>query len=121
MAKNGTNDVDVINIISAGTVINGDLKTDGVIRLNGKLIGNIETSEKLVIGLQGYVQGDILCNQADIEGKMEGTIVVKQLLSLKSTANIQGDIETKQLLVEPGAIFTGTCKMSTHEKTNKEK
>jgi len=121
MAKNGANDVDVINIISAGTVINGDLKTDGVIRLNGKLIGNIETSEKIVIGEKGFVQGDILCNQADIEGKLEGAIVVKQLLSLKSTANIQGNIETKQLLVEPGAVFTGTCKMAVHEKINEKK
>lgn len=112
MAKNNVNEVDTINIISAGTTIKGDLKTDGVIRLNGILIGNLETSEKLVIGQNGKVEGDIKCKNADIEGQIFGTIAVQELLFLKRSSNLQGDITTKQLSVEPGAIFTGTCKMS---------
>jgi len=111
MAKNN-NEIETINIIAAGTTIKGDLKTDGVIRLNGALEGNLETSEKLVLGQNGKVIGDIKCKNADIEGKISGTINVQDLLSLKRTADIQGDIVTKQLSVEPGAIFTGTCKMS---------
>ncbi len=112
MAKNNISEVETINIIAAGTSITGDLKTDGVIRLNGTLVGNLETTEKLVIGQNGKVEGEIKCKSADIEGRINGIISVKELLSLKRSANIQGDIVTKQLSVEPGAIFTGTCKMS---------
>ncbi len=112
MAKVQTSEGDGINIIAVGTSINGDLKTDSVIRLNGTLIGSLETSEKLVIGRTGKIEGEIVCKNADIEGKVSGTIAVKELLSLKKTSQIEGDIETKQLSVEPGAVFTGTCKMS---------
>jgi len=121
MAKNNGNEIENINIIAAGTSINGDLKTEGVIRLNGTLVGNLETSEKLVIGQNGKVEGDIKCKNADVEGKILGTISVQELLSLKRTANIQGDITTKQLSVEPGSIFTGTCKMSKDVETPQKK
>ncbi len=121
MARVQTNDIDAINIIAAGTVITGDLKTEGVIRLNGSLTGNLETSEKLVIGQKGRIQGEVKCKNADIEGVVSGTIDVKELLSLKKTAQIEGDIVTKQLSVEPGAIFTGTCRMSKNAEPKKQK
>lgn len=121
MAKSNNNEVENINIIAAGTSIKGDLKTDGVIRLNGTLVGNLETTEKLVIGTNGKVEGEIKCKNADVEGKVLGTIMVQELLSLKRTANIQGDIITKQLSVEPGSIFTGTCKMSKDVETPQKK
>ncbi len=121
MAKNNNNEIDNINIIAAGTSIQGDLKTDGVIRLNGTLRGNLETSEKLVIGQNGKVEGDVKCKNADVEGNVIGTISVQGLLSLKRTANIQGDIVTKQLSVEPGSLFTGTCKMSKSVSVTEKK
>ena len=121
MAKNNNTEIDTINIIAAGTTINGDLKTDGVIRLNGALKGNLETAEKLVLGHNGKVEGDIKCKNADIEGTIVGTLNVQELLSLKRSANIQGDIITKQLSVEPGAIFTGTCKMSKNVESIQKK
>ena len=117
MAKNNNTEIDSINIIATRTTIIGDLKTDGVIRLNGSLKGNLETAEKLVLGLNGNVEGEIKCKNADIEGSITGTLNVQELLSLKRSANIQGDIITKQLSVEPGAIFTGTCKMSKNVET----
>lgn len=121
MAKSNINEAETINIIAAGTSIQGDLKTDGVIRLNGTLVGNLETSEKLVIGQNGKVEGQVKCKNADIEGKIFGVISVQELLSLKQTAVIEGDIITKQMSVEPGAIFTGTCKMSKDvEKSHKK-
>jgi len=121
MAKSNINEADTINIIAAGTSIQGDLKTDGVIRLNGTLVGNLETSEKLVIGQNGKVEGQVKCKNADVEGKILGVISVQELLSLKQTAVVEGDIITKQMSVEPGALFTGTCKMSKDvEKINKK-
>jgi len=111
MAKIIPNEVELINIISAGTVIVGDIKTDGVIRLNGSLTGNLDTLEKLVIGQNGKIVGDVTCKSADIEGEILGTLKVNELLILRKTANIKGDMVTRQLSVEPGALFTGTCKM----------
>jgi len=121
MAKSNNNEIENINIIAAGTSIKGDLRTDGVIRLNGTLVGNLETSEKLVIGQNGKVEGDVKCKNADVEGRIEGTISVQGLLSLRRTANILGDIITKQLSVEPGSLFTGTCKMSKDVRTPEKK
>ncbi|MBN2668111.1 MAG: polymer-forming cytoskeletal protein [Bacteroidales bacterium] len=120
MAKITNTEVEAINIIAAGTSIQGDLKTDGDIRLNGTLKGNLETTEKLVIGPMGKVEGDIKCKNADVEGTIIGTIRVTELLFLKRTANVQGDITTTQLSVEPGAIFTGTCKMSNNGEKPKQ-
>lgn len=99
------------NHISAGTTISGDIDTTGDIRLDGKLIGKIKSSGKVVIGEGGQLEGEILCTNANISGMIKGKIVVKELLSLQATANINGDIETSKLSIEPGANFTGACSM----------
>ena len=102
------------NLIAAGTSITGDVVSDGVIRLDGKLKGNLTTAGKLVVGPSGIITGDIRCKNADIEGTIEGKITVGELLALKSTAKIKGDILTQRLAVEPGAVFNGTCSMSNN-------
>ena len=100
------------NLIAAGTSITGDIVSDGVIRLDGKLKGNLTTAGKLVVGPSGIITGDIKCKNADIEGTIEGKVTVGELLALKSTAKVKGDILTQRLAVEPGAVFNGTCSMS---------
>ena len=99
------------NHISAGTTINGDIETNGDIRLDGKLIGTINSNGKVVIGEGGKLEGEIICTNANISGTVQGKISVKDLLSLQATANINGDIETSKLSIEPGANFTGACSM----------
>lgn len=99
------------NHISAGTTINGDIETTGDIRLDGRLTGSISSKGKVVLGESGSVDGEIFCENANISGEIKGKIQVKDLLSLQSTANIIGDIETGKLSIEPGATFTGSCNM----------
>ena len=101
-----------INIISVGTDITGDVKSTGDIRIDGALTGNLNTKGKVVIGPTGKVNGEIVCKNSEVSGTIEGRIVVGQLLTLKASSKIFGDIETSKLSIEPGAIFTGTCKMS---------
>jgi len=101
-----------INIIGSGTQIIGEITSNGDIRIDGTLKGNITTKGKLVVGGTGVIVGDIFCKNSDISGKIEGKITVQELLALKSTSSVQGDIITSKLAVEPGAIFTGTCNMS---------
>lgn len=99
------------NHISAGTTITGDIETSGDIRLDGKLIGTINSKGKVVIGEGGKLEGEIICANANISGSVSGKISVDELLSLQATANIHGDIQTSKLSIEPGANFTGACSM----------
>lgn len=114
MAKtNNTSDPNSINIICAGTKINGDVTTDGDIRIDGNLQGNLQAKGKIVIGASGNIQGEIVCKNADIHGTIIGKINVSELLTLRQTCSFNGNLVTKQLAIEPGAIFNGTCQMQT--------
>lgn len=99
------------NHINSDTVIEGSIKASGNLRIDGKLIGTLECKGRVVIGGSGVVEGEIECENAEIEGSIKANITVSDLLSLKSTAKVQGDIITKKLAIEPGATFTGSCSM----------
>lgn len=99
------------NRIVEGTIIKGDIISPADFRLDGELIGNFTSSGKLVIGSAGSVKGDIICKNADIEGKFEGKIQIEDTLNIKETAIITGNVVIGKLTVEPGAIFNATCLM----------
>lgn len=111
MAKMIETENNVINQIGVGTEINGDITTNGDIRFEGSLIGNLKTKGKVVVGETGRVNGEIDCKNSVIEGTIEGKIIVNELLTLKSTSTLKGDIVTQRLAIEPGAKFTGNCNM----------
>ena len=100
-----------LNRIVSGTTIEGEIKTDSNIRIDGTVNGTIAAKGRLVVGASGSIEGDVVCENADIEGKIVGKISVNGLLSLKSTARLECDITTKKLAIEPGAVFTGNCTM----------
>ncbi|MCK5814855.1 MAG: polymer-forming cytoskeletal protein [Flavobacteriaceae bacterium] len=104
------------NIIAKKTTIVGDIKSEGDFRIDGLLEGAITTLGRVVIGATGVVKGDIKCSNADIEGRFSGKLAVTQLLSLKKTADVKGEVVIKKLLVEPGAIFNATCVMKSGVK-----
>jgi cytoskeletal protein CcmA (bactofilin family) len=112
MAKYNETDNSTINLISNGTDITGDIKSNGDIRIDGTLKGNLSTKGKVVIGPTGKVNGEVICKNSEVSGIVEGKITVGQLLNLKASSKILGDIATSKLSVEPGAIFSGNCKMS---------
>lgn len=100
-----------INTLSKGTVIKGSVSAVGDFRMDGTLEGNITLNGKLVVGETGVIKGNIVCQNANIIGHVNGNISVKELLSLSSTANVKGDILINRLSIEPGATFSGTCRM----------
>jgi cytoskeletal protein CcmA (bactofilin family) len=100
-----------INLIGAGTVIEGDIRSNGDIRVDGAVYGNVYSKAKVVIGNTGVVEGDINCQNADISGTIKGKSTVSELLFLKASSKLNGDIVTGKLIVEVGATFTGTCNM----------
>jgi len=119
MAKsNGIPNENLINIIGAETTITGDIITKGDIRLDGKLEGNLRADGKVIIGETGQIKGTVLCKNLEVLGKINGKIEVSELSILKTSASLNADMITKQLGVEPGAIFTGHCQMT--EKANHE-
>lgn len=104
------------NRIVEGTTIQGDIISPADFRLDGNLIGNFQSKGKIVIGPAGSVKGDIICKNADIEGKFEGKIQVQEILNVKSKAIIHGEVICGKLSVEPGAEFSATCVMKVHVK-----
>jgi cytoskeletal protein CcmA (bactofilin family) len=104
------------NRIVEGTIIKGDIDSKADFRLDGELIGNFRSTEKLVIGPAGSITGDINCENADIEGKFNGNIEVAGILNVKATASIHGEVSVGKLSVEPGADFSATCAMKTNIK-----
>jgi cytoskeletal protein CcmA (bactofilin family) len=116
MAKTNEPDNNTINLISNGTDITGDIKSTGDIRIDGTLKGNLSTKGKVVIGPTGKINGEITCKNSEVSGSIEGKISVSQILNLKASSRILGDIITSKLAIEPGARFTGNCKMSDIEE-----
>lgn len=111
--KNGTELLGKTNRIVEGTSIIGDIVSKADFRLDGELIGNFTSQGKLVIGASGVIKGEIVCNNADIEGEFQGKIKVLEVLNIKATARIHGEVLVGKLSIEPGADFTATCTMLT--------
>lgn len=110
MAKNITTEAKPNTIVS-GTIIKGEITANGDFRIDGKLVGSINCKGKIVVGQTGSVEGEIQCQNADVSGSINAQILVEQLLSLKATASLSGDVVTSKISIEPGAKFTGSCKM----------
>jgi cytoskeletal protein CcmA (bactofilin family) len=103
------------NRIEKNTKIKGDIVSEADFRIDGKLDGNVKTSGKVVIGIDGYIHGKVECVNADIEGNFNGELIVADLLSLKSSAVIEGTVIVSKLAVEPGATFNASCTMKGKE------
>jgi cytoskeletal protein CcmA (bactofilin family) len=115
MTKYTEADNNTINLISSGTDITGDINSNGDIRIDGTVTGTLNTKGKVVIGPTGRLRGEIICKNSEISGLIEGKITVAQLLNLKASSRIQGDISTSKLSIEPGAKFSGNCKMTEND------
>ena len=117
MAKPIINEVKALNTFAQDTKIVGDVESDGDIRMDGVMEGRLNCKGRVVIGPEARIKGTINAQNAEILGKVEGEINVIDLLSLKGTALIIGDLIMGKLMVEPGASFTGNCKMNGSEKS----
>ncbi len=99
------------NVIGKGTTIEGNIDTSGNIRIEGKIVGNIKSRSKIALGNGSQVEGNVSAQNADVEGHVKGKIDIQEVLVLKATAVITGDISTGKLVIEPGATFNGSCRM----------
>ncbi|MBE0432951.1 polymer-forming cytoskeletal protein [candidate division WOR-3 bacterium] len=108
------------SVIGKGTSIDGDIRVNGSIKVDGKIEGNIHSKESALIGRDASVKGNIGCRAAVIGGKIQGNINAQELIEFQSGAEMYGDIICKGLIVERGVLFDGNCRMAQETK-EKEK
>jgi len=99
------------NTIAKGTTIVGDVISEGGFRIDGTLKGNLKTSGKVVIGKSGTINGSLEGTNADFEGAFVGKLTLSETLTLRSSANVEGEVVVGKLAVEPGATFNAVCSM----------
>lgn len=110
--------INAISRIAAGTIVKGEIVSPTDFRLDGSFEGKIECKGKLVVGESATIKGDVICENIDLFGKLEGNLLVHNVLSMMDGCQILGDIQTHKLVVELGASFTGNCKMVDKEKVD---
>ena len=120
MAKSEPNlNVNSISRISAGTVIKGEIISPSDIRIDGTFEGKVQTKGRVVVGETAVVTGDIICENIDLWGKVNGNVYVKDTLALMEGCQVDGNLNIKRLSVELGATFNGNCRMITDGEFNK--
>ena len=105
------NNNDSNNIIGKGTLLKGNLNVPGNIRLEGKVVGNVKSKSKIACGETSFIEGNLVAQNAEIAGKVNGKVKISELLILKASAVINGDIVTEKLIIESGSSFNGGCVM----------
>ena len=100
-------------VIAQGTQVDGNVKIEGNIQIEGLIKGTLTSKGKVIIGSAGVVEGDVLCQHAEISGKVNGKLKIADILFLKSSARIDGDIHTGKLVMESGVQFNGNCSMGS--------
>ena len=121
MSKNNEENPNNFNIIGPGTKIVGSIDANGDMRIDGCLEGNFLSKAKLVVGNTGQIKGEVKCKNAELYGEITGKLFIEELLMLRASAKVRGDIETQKLAIEPGAIFTGNCNMDGKHANNESK
>lgn len=112
-SANGTSSsLSGINSLMKGTQLEGNIRAESDIRIDGTIIGNLECNAKVIIGPTGKLEGDINCKNAMIEGTFKGKITVKELLNVRENAKLEGTIITDKLIVQSGAVFNVACTMN---------
>lgn len=120
MAKSEPNlNVNTISRISVGTIIKGEIVSSSDIRIDGTFEGKIQSNGRVVIGESASVKGDVICENLDLWGKVDGNVYVKDTLSLKQGCSVDGNVHIRRFCVELGSTFNGNCKMITEDEFEK--
>ncbi|NNF13654.1 MAG: polymer-forming cytoskeletal protein [Gemmatimonadetes bacterium] len=108
---NATSPDSVISIIGPGMTIIGDCETDGTVRIEGSVEGSVKAGKAVVIGKQGSVKGDIVTQDAVISGSVSGKLTAASRLELQATCRIDGEVHTRRMQLEEGAVLNGSVVM----------
>lgn len=101
-----------LSLVGAKTVIEGLIRTDGSVRIDGKLVGDVVAKANTVVGIGGVVEGNVTARNVSVAGKINGTVTALEKLVLEGKSVMRGDIRASKLVVDEGAMFDGQCEMS---------
>ena len=107
------------SFFASGCIIKGEIIADNDVRIDGIVEGNVDCKGKVVVGPTGKVIGNIVCINAEVIGSLTGNMKVHETLTLQSSGKINGDIQTSVLVIQPSAVFNGSCTMGGHNKNEK--
>lgn len=114
------NNVNSVSRISEGTSIKGEINSPYDIRLDGNFEGKLVSACKVVIGEKACVKGDVICANMDIYGNLEGNVFVKEVLALKESCKVKGNLNIRKLIVELDSEFNGNCRMLDESSISRE-
>lgn len=98
-------------LIGKSAIVEGTINGEGTIRIDGKVNGGINITGNLVLGEEGLILGNIKAENAFIAGTIEGNVTVNAQLHLTHTARLTGDMLVKNVVIDEGAVFNGSCKI----------
>ena len=104
-----------LNLIGEGTVIEGKLKSQGSVRIDGRIVGDIIAHEAVAVGPTGDIEGSVSAKTITVGGKIKGSIAAQEKLVFQSQAVVRGDIRAAKLVIDEGALFDGKCAMTREE------
>jgi len=102
-----------LSFVGPGTTVEGKVKTDGSIRIDGKLVGDLIAKANAAVGLSGVVEGNLTAQNVSLAGKVQGTVTALEKLILEEKAVMKGDIRAARLVIDEGAMFDGHCAMTS--------
>lgn len=102
-----------LNTLVKGTIVEGTVRCDSDLRVDGTVKGKLFCKAKLIIGPTGSIEGEITCQNAVIEGRFKGILLVSELLNVRETAEIDGEVTTNKIIVQSGAKFNVVCTMES--------
>ena len=102
-----------LSLVSAGTVIEGKIRAEGSIRIDGKIVGDVIANANAAVGLTGSVEGTVTAKSIALAGKVNGTVIASEKLTLEGKSVMRGDIRAAKLVVDEGAMFDGECSMTS--------
>ena len=110
-----------LNSLVEGTNVEGTIQSQSDIRVDGTIRGTLTCSAKVIIGPNGFIDGEIKCRNAVVEGKFQGNLKVQELLNIRETAVVSGEVSYGKLIVQSGAVINGSYKVSGHDGNGKSK
>jgi len=105
-----------LNLIGAGTLVEGNIKSKGSVRVDGKLVGEVHVNENLFIGEGGEVEGTVTGRNVNVGGKVKGMVTAAEKLVFEAKSQVRGEIKAKKLIIDEGAFFDGKCTMTDEKK-----
>lgn len=109
-----------LTLIGGGAVVEGKIKTDGSIRIDGKLVGEMTAKANAAIGSSGSVEGSLSARNVSVAGKVQGTVAASEKLILEAKSIMRGDVKASRLVVDEGAMFDGKCVMTGQPPEQKQ-